>query len=109
MFISKECIFQSENMGVKVHQGPVLSPLLFIRVSEALSSEFRTGVTWELLYASDQAVMADSLDEYVTMLKAWTNGMEIKRVNMKKTKFMVSGPGLDVLRDSGAFPCAVCK
>ena len=26
-----------------------------------------------------------------------------------KTKFMVTGPGLDVLRDSGAFPCAVCR
>ena len=31
------------------------------------------------------------------------------RVNMKKTKLMVTGPGLDVLRDSGAFPCAVCR
>ena len=30
------------------------------------------------------------------------------RVNMKKTKFMVSGPGLDLLCDSGALPCAVC-
>ena len=28
---------------------------------------------------------------------------------MKKTKFMISGAGLDVLRDSGAFPCAVCR
>ena len=31
------------------------------------------------------------------------------RVNIKKTKHMVSGPGLDLLRDSGAFPCAVCQ
>ena len=28
---------------------------------------------------------------------------------MKKTKLMVSGLGLDLLRDSGAFPCAVCR
>ena len=28
---------------------------------------------------------------------------------MKKTKFMVSGPGLDLLSDSRAFPCAVCR
>jgi hypothetical protein len=28
---------------------------------------------------------------------------------MTKTNLMVSGPGLDVLRDSGAFPCAVCR
>ena len=31
------------------------------------------------------------------------------RVNMKKTKFMVSGAGLNVLKDSGKFPCAVCR
>ena len=29
-------------------------------------------------------------------------------VNMKQTKIMVSKPGLDLLHDSGAFPCAVC-
>ena len=47
----------------------------------------------------------------MSKLKAWKEGMENKglRVNMMKTKFMVTGPGLDVLRDSGAFPCAVCR
>ena len=30
-------------------------------------------------------------------------------VNMEKTKLMVSGPGLDLLRDSSAFPYAVCR
>ena len=33
-------------VGVGVHQGSVLSPLLFILVLEALSREFRTGVPW---------------------------------------------------------------
>jgi hypothetical protein len=96
---------------VGVHQGSVLSPLLFIIVLEALSHEFRSGVPWELLYADDQAVMTDSLDECVTKLEAWKSGMETKglRVNMRKTKLMVSGPGLDVLRDSGANQCAVCR
>ena len=32
---------------VEVHQGSVLSPLLFIIVLEALSREFRAGVPWE--------------------------------------------------------------
>ena len=43
----------SEEFKVKVgvHQGSVLSPLLFI-VLEALSQEFRSGVPWEDLYAS---------------------------------------------------------
>ena len=38
-------------VGVGVHQGSVLSPLLFILVLEALSREFRSSVPWELLYA----------------------------------------------------------
>ena len=31
------------------------------------------------------------------------------RVNMKKTKFMISGIGLGSLEDSGVYPCAVCR
>ena len=98
-------------VGVGVHQGSVLSPLLFILVLEALSREFRTGVPWELLYADDLAVIADSLEECITKLKAWKSGMESKglRVNMKKTKFMICGSGLNLLRNSGAFPCSVCR
>ena len=35
---------------VRVHQGSVLSPLLFIMVLEALSLEFRSGCLWKLLF-----------------------------------------------------------
>ena len=55
-------------VGVGVHQGSVLSPLLFILVLEALSSQFRTSVPWELLYADELAVMADSLEECIARL-----------------------------------------
>ena len=44
-------------VGVGVHQGSV-----FILVLEALSCEFRTGVPWELMYADDLAVIADTLE-----------------------------------------------
>jgi hypothetical protein len=55
--------------------------------------------------------MADSLEECVTKLEVWKSSMETKglRVNMKKTKLMVSGSWLVILRDSSAFPCAVCR
>ena len=36
---------------VSMHQGSALSPLLFVIVMEAISSEFRVAVPWELLYA----------------------------------------------------------
>ena len=79
----------SEEFGVRdgVHQGSVLSPLLFILVLEALSRQ-RTGVPWELLYADDLVVMADSLEECIAKLKTWKEGMERKglRVNTKKMK-----------------------
>ena len=43
----------SEELEVKVwvHQGPVLIPLLFMIVLEALPREFRVGCLWEMLYA----------------------------------------------------------
>ena len=31
------------------------------------------------------------------------------RVNISKTKVMVSGPELQTLRVSGQYPCAVCR
>ncbi|XP_056010749.1 uncharacterized protein LOC130051843 [Ostrea edulis] len=103
----------SEEFVVKVgiHQGSVLSPLLFIIVLEALSREFRTGVPWEDLYADDLVIITDSLDECVKRFLTWKKAMERKglRVNAGETKIMICGTGLDLLQDSGSFPCAVCR
>ena len=55
---------ESKGFRVKVgvHQGSVLSPLLFVIVLEALSREFRTGLPMELLYADDLVLMAETLE-----------------------------------------------
>ena len=97
-------------VGVGVHQGSVLSPLLFIIVLEALSREFRTGCPWELLYADDLMISAGSMEELLVKVKTWKTEMEKKglRVNMGKTKIMESGINLDVLRKSEKYPCGVC-
>ena len=63
-----ECMKQGSCWQVGVHQGSVLSPLLFIIVLEALSREFRAGVPWEDLYADDLVIIADSLEECVRRL-----------------------------------------
>ena len=60
------------NVSVGVHQGPVLSPLLFIIVMEVQSHEFRTGCPWELLYANDLVFVAKSLGELKVRLERWT-------------------------------------
>ena len=63
----------SEEFEVKVgvHQGSVLSPLLFIIVLEALSLEFSCGVPWEDLYAHELVIIAESMEECVRRLLTW--------------------------------------
>ena len=51
---------RSVSLGVGVHQGSVLSPLLFILVLEALSHKFHTGVLWDLFLADDLVLIAST-------------------------------------------------
>ena len=84
----------SNDISVKVgvHQGSVLSPLLFIIVLEALSKEFRTGCPWELFYADDLVVSAETPEALREKLLTWKHNFKLKglRVNMGKTKYMAS-------------------
>ncbi len=96
---------------VGVHQGSVLSPLLFTIVLEALSKEFRKGLPWELLYADDLALMAESRAELLVKIQRWKEGMERKglRVNMGKTKVMKCQLSSVQAVDTGQWPCGVCR
>ena len=62
------------SVKVGVHQGSVLSPLLFIMVMEALSQELRRGCPWELLYADDLVIMANTPAELTDRIVAWKEG-----------------------------------
>jgi len=50
-------------VNVGVHQGSVLSPLLFIIVMEALSRDLRSCCPCELIYADNLAIIAESTIE----------------------------------------------
>ena len=78
------------NVSLGVHQGSELSPLFIITVIEALSPEFRTGCPWELLYADDLAIVAESLGELKVKLKNWKDGLKKKglKINVGKTSLM---------------------
>ncbi len=103
-------IGEAFDVKVGVHQGSVLSPLLFIIVMEALSEEFRAGLPWELLYADDLALIAESISDLERLYVAWKGGMEAKglRVNVKKTKVLVSSRDHKPNNKTGKFPCGVC-
>ena len=53
---------------VGVHQGSVLSPLLFNIVLEALSREFHVGCPWEMLYADDLVILAETFECLMTKM-----------------------------------------
>ena len=61
------------NVKVGVHQGSVLSPLLFIIEMEALSREFR-GMPMELLDADDLVLMAETEELLLEISRKWKKG-----------------------------------
>ena len=89
----------------------MLSPILFVIVLEALSREFRDSLPWEVLYADDLVIMAETMEELSIKLENWKSGMEAKglRVNTKKTKVMISHPDAGPVYKSGKYPCGVCS
>ena len=55
----------SEEFEVKVgvHQGSVLSPLLFAIVVDVITENARRGVVNELLYADDLIIMSEDMED----------------------------------------------
>ena len=75
----------SKSFEVKVgmHQGSALSPRLFVIVMEAISREFRVALPWELLYADDLAMIAETEEELIKRLNEWKDNVESSGVLLK--------------------------
>ena len=73
--------------------------------------EFRVALPWELLYADDLAVIAETQEELIKRLDEWKDNLESKgmRVNMNKTKVMISGERQKVRQKAVRWPCGVCS
>ena len=95
---------------VGVHQGSVLSPLLFITVLEVMTRDVREGMPWELLYADDLVLVAESMDFLREKVNKWKECFEAKglKVNTNKTKVLVSGRNCGDIERVGKWPCTVC-
>ena len=102
----------SEEFSVKVgvHQGSVLSPLLFAMVIDEVTENARKGWMKQILYADDLVLMGETMEELRENFNEWRETFESKgmRVNLRKTKLMVSGMEEEAF-DSKRDPCGVCR
>ena len=95
---------------VGVHQGFALSPLLFICVLRALLREFQAGCPEEMLYADELVLPSDTMEGLILKLKTWKKAVESNglKVNVPKTKVMISGCSIGKPQKKGKFPCSLC-
>ena len=100
----------SESFEVKVglHQGSVLSPLLFAAVMDVVSCEARSGPS-ELLYVNDLVIMAPTMEQLGRRVADWRASLLGKglKVNAGKYKVMVGRSGGKMIVNSGKWPCGV--
>ena len=64
-------------MKVGLHQGSVLSPLLFDVVMDIVSSEARSGLPSEFLYADDLVHMAATMEKLGRRVAEWSNLVDV--------------------------------
>ena len=97
-------------MQVGLHQGLVLSPLLFAAVMDVVSSEVRSDLPSELLYADDPVLMAPTMDQMGIRVAEWRDILLDKglKVNAEKSKVMVGSSDGKMIVNSGKWPCGVC-
>ena len=102
----------SSHFEVKVgmYQGSALSPLLFVIVMKAIFTEFRVALPWELLYADDLVVIAETEEDLIMRLNEWKNNVENRgmRVNMNRARVVVGGERLGPVQMAVGWPCGVC-
>lgn len=76
---------------------------------EALSRDFRIRMPWELLHADDLFLIADSQENEKEFRRREGTESRGLRINLSKTKVMISSVDNMPESRSGVWPCALCK
>ena len=94
---------------VGVHQGSVLSPLIFAIVVDVVTEHAIEGLLNENLHGDDLVLMSESLESLRERFQRWRSALEDKglKVNVGKTKMMVSGTEGEIVL-SKTDPCGIC-
>ena len=79
---------QEFSVQVGVHQGSMLSPLLFAIVVDVISENAKEGLINEVLYADDLVLMSESMKNLKEKFLKWKEAFESNglKVNLRKTK-----------------------
>ena len=101
----------SEEFEVKVgvHQGSVLSPLVFVIVVDVVTESVRNGLMSEMLNADGLVLTSETMEGLREKFWKWKEAFESKglKVNLGKTKVVVSG-AKDEMTVSKIDPYGIC-
>ena len=105
------CAYSEEfEVKVGIHQGSVLSPLLFAIVVDVITENAGRGVVNELLYADDLVIVSKGMEDLKERFWNCKDALESKglKVNSRKTKLMVSGSEGELFKRKIDPCCEVC-
>ena len=100
---------ESFDVIVGVHQGSILSPLLFVLVMDEVTKDIREGVVKEMLYADDIVLVGDYWEEVESRNTRWKEALQERgiKINVNKTKAFYTRRNF-VRMQMRKYPCSVC-
>ena len=99
---------ESFDVIVGVHQGSILSPLLFVLVMDEVTKDIREGVVKEMLYADDIVLVGDYWEEVESRNTRWKEALQERgiKINVNKTKAFYTRRNF-VRMQMRKYPCSV--
>ena len=101
---------ESFDVKVGVHQGSILSPLLFALVMDEVNKDIREGVVQEMMYANDIVVVGDNWEEVESRYTRWKKALQDKgiKINVYNTKAFYTRRNF-ILTQMRKYPCSACN